>query len=82
MSRTKIVVDLGRIDNDQLAPMRRQRGVDVWRAEAAEPVTMLDHDPVDRRIARGPGDDRDPAGEAVRPGRLHRCRGGASCCRP
>src|ERR1700731_1267046 len=48
----QVVVNLGRVDHNQLSAVCGQRGLNVLRAQAAEPVPMVDHDPRHRRVAQ------------------------------
>ena len=48
----QVVLSLRAFHHHELAPLRAKRGLDLLRAEAQEPVAMLDHDLRDFRVGQ------------------------------
>jgi hypothetical protein len=48
----QVVINLSGVDDHQLSTLCGQRGLNILRAEPAEPIPMLDHDPRHRRVAQ------------------------------
>jgi len=48
----QVVIDFGRIDQHQLTAVGAKSDFDVFGAKPAEPVPMLHHDPIHRRVTQ------------------------------